>query len=212
VFVDAVNAFEEPLFLERNYTAIRCVRDVLESDEPQNTRSPLEIARFPGVHSQKVLSVIPIRWGKYHEQEMLAEVRKARHVDLCGLATVAFVGGSRVTHRIMQMTNSNVQTSSGLVSFCVMNQHRLQAILESDQLVLAVILLRPLDRFVIDPMSGGLRRNLQMPILSIVRNADVEERCREHRETIGREAHTRDGGDGRKDRARFRKSEERWHN
>ena len=30
----------------------------------------------------RVLSVIPIRCGKYHEQEMFTEVRKARHVDL----------------------------------------------------------------------------------------------------------------------------------
>jgi hypothetical protein len=54
----------------------------LKSGEPQSTRSPLEIALFPGVCSQTVLSVIQVRWGKYHEQEMFAEVRKARHVDL----------------------------------------------------------------------------------------------------------------------------------
>src|SRR6266702_470687 len=125
---------------------------------------------------------------------------------------VAFGSGSRVTHSIMQMTNSNVQASSGLVSFCIMNQHSLQAILESDQPVLAVVLLRFLYRFGIDPVSDGVRRNLGMPMLSIVRDADVEERWREHRETFGYGADTRDGGDGRKDRARFRQSERRWHN
>lgn len=99
----------------------------------------------------------------------------------------------------MQMTDSNVQTGSGLVSFCVLNQHSLQAILESDEPVLAVILLRFLYWFGIGPVSGGLRRNPRMPILSIVRNADVEERWREHRESFGYGAQMGDGGHGRKD-------------
>ena len=126
--------------------------------------------------------------------------------------TVTFRGGSRVTHRVMQMTNSNVQTSSGLVSFCILNQHSLQAILQSNQPVLAVILLGLLYRSGIDPVSGGPRRILGMPIWSIFRNANIEERWREHGETFGYGAHTRDGGDGKKGRARFRQPEERWHN
>ena len=79
------------------------------------------------------------------------------------------------------MADSDIQAGRCLVGRRIVHQHSLQAIVESDQPVLAVILLGLLDRFVVHPMKWNVGRDLAAPVLSVLGYANIDAGgCRGH--------------------------------
>jgi hypothetical protein len=91
------------------------------------------------------------------------------------------------------MADSNIQASGCLVRFGIMDQHSLQSIIKTDQPVLAVVLLRLLYWFGIDPIGWDFGGNAAVPVLNILEYPIVNGSCGEHSETI------QYGGEGGKD-------------
>jgi hypothetical protein len=94
------------------------------------------------------------------------------------------------------MADGDIQAGGCPVSFRIVHQHSLQSIVKSDQPVLAVVLLRLLYGFGIDPMGRNFVGDLAVPVLNIVEYTSVNGACREHDGTF------RYDGDGGKERTR----------
>jgi len=78
------------------------------------------------------------------------------------------------------MADSDIQAGSCLVSFHIVNQHSLQSIIKTNQPVLAVILLRLLYWFGIDPIGRSLWGNIAAPVLNIIEDTSVNSDCGGH--------------------------------
>jgi hypothetical protein len=115
-----------------------------------------------------------------------------------------YLGNLEGTHWVMQMANSHIQTRSSLVGLRIMHQHSLQAIIEPDQPILAVILLRLLYRFGIDPVRRCFLRRQAAPVLNILWNPDMERICRNHSKMSGYKYQLGSSGGGRKERTGLR--------
>lgn len=78
------------------------------------------------------------------------------------------------------MADSNIQAGGRLVSFRIVHQHGLQSIVETDQPVLAVILLRLLYWFGKDPIGRDFGGDLAAPVLNIIKYASINGDCGGH--------------------------------
>ena len=82
------------------------------------------------------------------------------------------------------MADGDIQARCSLVGFGIMDQHSLQSIIETDQPVLAVVLLRLLYWLGIDPIRWNFGGNAAVPVLNVLEYTIVDGSCGEHSETI----------------------------